>query len=57
MIGKYERSDGTRFDVIHGRNGTYQRGDEKSIGKNRLFVPVIKAEIEQELKDKLITKI
>ena len=57
MIGKYERTDGTRFDVIYGRNGSYQRGDEKSIGKNRLFVPVTKEEIQKELKDKLITKI
>ena len=57
MIGKYETKDGTRFDVIHGRNGNYQRGNESNGLKNRLFVPVTKAELENELKAKLITKL
>lgn len=57
MIGKYERKDGTRFDVIPLHRNSFQRADESSGLKNRLFSPVTQEELEHEIKNKDIKKI
>ncbi len=57
FIGKYERKDGTRFDVIYAQKEGLQSANESNGLKNRLFSPITVDELEKELKDKLITKI
>lgn len=56
MIGKYERKDGTRFDVIPMPRGGLQRANEKQYGY-RPFYPVTKEELEEEISKGLIAKI
>lgn len=56
MIGKYERKDGTRFDVIPMPRSGLQRADEKQYGY-RPFYPVTEEELEQEIKKGDIKKI
>lgn len=56
MTGKYERIDGTRFDVIYAPKEGYQMLTEKPFG-NRTPFPVTVEQLEKELKDNLITKI
>lgn len=57
MIGKYERKDGTRFDVIPLHRNGLQRAKESNGLKNRLFSPVTKEELEKEIKKGDIKKI
>ena len=56
MKGKYERKDGTRFDVIQGKKGL-DRADEKGLGKYRMFEPVTEVQLKKELTAKEITRI
>lgn len=56
MIGKYERKDGTRFDVIPMHRSGIQRADEKNYGY-RPFFPVTEEQLEQEIKKGDIKKI
>lgn len=57
MVGKYQRKDGTVFDVIYGHKNSLQRANMAMVGKNRLFVPVTEAELQKELENKEITKV
>jgi len=56
MTGKYERQDGTRFDVIPMPRSGLQRADEKQYGY-RPFYPVTEEQLEQEIKKGDIKKI
>lgn len=56
MIGKYERKDGTRFDVIYAPKDGLQMLTEKPFG-NRTPFPVTVEELEKQIKDGTITKI
>jgi len=55
-IGKYERKDGTKFDVIYAQKEGLQSLEESNGLKNRLPTPITVDELEKKLKDKLITK-
>jgi hypothetical protein len=57
MTGKYQRKDGTIFDVIYSHKDGLQRANEGKIGHNRLFVPVTEEELKAELDRKEIEKI
>jgi hypothetical protein len=57
FIGQYQHSDETIFDVIYLHREGLQRAKVGDGLKNRLFTPVTVDELEQEIKDKLITKI
>lgn len=56
MTGKYERIDGTRFDVIYAPKEGYQMLTEKPFG-NRTPFPVTVEELTKLIDKKLITKL
>jgi hypothetical protein len=56
MIGKYQRKDGTKFDVIYSAKEGYQRCDEKKFGY-RLFAPITEEVLNKELESKEIKKL
>lgn len=56
MTGRYKRKDGTEFDVIQGKKGL-EAGNVSTIGRNRLFFPVTKQDLEADLTLNLIEKI
>lgn len=55
--GKYQRLDGSKFDVIFAPKEGLQIAEESNGLRNRLFTPITVEELETKLKDKLITKI
>jgi hypothetical protein len=55
--GKYQRLDGSKFDVIFAQKEGLQIAEESNGLKNRLFIPITAEELETKLKDKLIIKI
>ncbi len=57
FIGKYERKDGTKFDVIYAQKEGLQSMEESNGLKNRLPTPIGVDKLEKELKDKLIIKL
>ncbi len=56
MTGKYERLDGTRFDIIYAQKEGYQLLNEKQFG-NRTPFQITVEEIEKQLKEKQIIKL
>jgi hypothetical protein len=54
--GKYERLDGTRFDVIYAQKEGLQMLTEKHFG-NRTPFPVTVDELEKDLKEGKIKKL
>lgn len=57
LIGLYQRKDGSKFDVIFAQRDGLQTLEESNGLKNRLPTPITVDEIENDLKEKLITKI
>lgn len=55
LIGKYEKKDGTRFDVRIEKK-ILERANEKDFG-NRPYFPVTEEEPRQEIKNGYIKKI
>jgi len=55
--GKYQRLDGSKFDVIFASKEGLQSLEESNGLKNRLPTPITVDKLEKELKDKLIVKL